>query len=534
MKTRDASHGALPSVAALLALAFGAVPYAACSTPPAAEGPAVPAIASKTAEVLAAARRAAGWDALRTSGGAVRVTGAARFLGTDATRVALFDAAGRYIESFDGPLSQSSGSDGAVTWARDWSGTPRILVLGDRTQGELERLFVTGAWTLGDGALSFDDEARREGDELVLSFRHPDGILSGSIRLDARTHRARSAVYATDTTPTTWTFEGWTEHHGIAYPARIAYETEGRAQSFTTRTVERLARAEPGAFAPRLERPRDTRFDASLSAALEVQTVRTGHVLVHPLVNGKDLGWFIFDTGAGTNCISNEVTAELGTEPFGEIAARGVGGTVAARFWRAGELRLGPVTVEAPVFMGLDLAFLEPHFGVRVGGILGYELLARCVAEVDMQAGAIALHDPERYRLPADAGWEELLLYGRHPCVRAGFEGHAGVFRVDTGAAGDTVTFHYQVVADLGLADGRETRGGHAGGVGGFVGTKVGSLASFRLGGRDLGAIEASFALEDQGAFADDYTAGNIGGKLLEPFRLVFDYPGGRVAFLPR
>ncbi len=55
-----------------------------------------------------------------------------------------------------------------------------------------------------------------------------------------------------------------------------------------------------------------------------------------------------------------------------------------------------------------------------------------------------------------------------------------------------------------------------------------------RIGGRELGPMSASFALEDTGAFADDYTAGNIGGKLLEPFQMVFDYPGGRVGFVPR
>jgi len=36
------------------------------------------------------------------------------------------------------------------------------------------------------------------------------------------------------------------------------------------------------------------------------------------------------------------------------------------------------------------------------------------------------------------------------------------------------------------------------------------------------------------GALADRYTAGNIGQTFLDPFHLVFDYAGGRMAFLPR
>jgi len=93
---------------------------------------------------------------------------------------------------------------------------------------------------------------------------------------------------------------------------------------------------------------------------------------------------------------------------------------------------------------------------------------------------------------------------------------------------------HYRVVQDLDLTSGRETTMAMAGGVGGQVGTRIGKLASFRLGGHDFSAITAGFALEDKGAFADDYVWGNIGGKLLEPFRLVFDYPHGRIGFVLR
>jgi hypothetical protein len=160
--------------------------------------------------------------------------------------------------------------------------------------------------------------------------------------------------------------------------------------------------------------------------------------------------------------------------------------------------------------------------------------LARCVAEVDMVAGTVALFDPLRYALPEQGHWEELTLHGRIPCVRADFEDKRGLFKLDTGAAGDSVTFHYQAVHDLGLAGTRETSAGLAGGVGGMVGTREGQLATFRLGGHAFQAVQASFAMEDTGAFADDYVSGNIGGELLKPFRLVFDYPGERIGFVSR
>jgi hypothetical protein len=255
---------------------------------------------------------------------------------------------------------------------------------------------------------------------------------------------------------------------------------------------------------------------------------------VHPSVDGQDLGWFIFDSGAGINCISSAVADELPEGPFGEVQARGVGGDVAAHFHRAETMELGPLTVNDPLFMSLDLAFLEPHFGVPVGGIIGFELLARSSVEFDLAQGTIALHDPATYRLPKGGQWEEVLLYGRHPCVRASFEDKEGVFKIDTGAAGDTVTMHYQAVQDLDLTEGRETIQAGAGGVGGNVVMRVGTLEGFVLGGHLFEPISAGFAMEDKGAFADDYVWGNIGGQLLEPFCLVFDYPHKRVGFVPR
>lgn len=495
----------------------------------------VPAAETATTKhVLADARRALGWDALAASGGAVRIVGRARALGESSEQQVLFDGAGRYVESNDGPMGTSGGTDGSVTWTRDWSDTPRVLVLGDRAGTDLEHLFTSGAWTLDRGTLRFEPSVRRESDEIVLDFAHADGVIRGSIRLDAATHRARSATYSSDGTPTRWRFDDYADHAGFVFPSHVEGEHGGHVQTLDATRVERVEHVTASEFAPRIEPPRDARFDASIAPALEVKAARTGHLLIHPLIDGQDLGWFIFDSGAGTNCIANEVTEGLGSQPFGEIEARGVGGSVPARFWRARELRLGPLTIEGPRFMGLDLAFLEPHFGVPVGGILGYELLARCVAEFDMQAGAISIHDPRSYVLPDGGAWEEVLVYTRHPCVRARFEEHEGVFNIDTGAAGDTVTFHYQTVADLGLVTGRETEPETAGGVGGSVEVRTGELANFRLGGRDFGAVPVSFALEDKGAFADDYVAGNIGGKLLEPFRIVFDYPGDRIGFVPR
>lgn len=485
------------------------------------------------AEVVLRAREALGWDRVLASGATLRIEGRAELLGTRARQTMVLDAAGRFVETIEGELPQASGFDGTTAWMRDWNDTPRELALGDRSQVLLGALFLSGRWTAAGDELRFELAPSASEDEVVLAFRHADGIQHGTIALDARTWRARSASYGPDGQATEWRFADHREHEPLTLPGSIEVELEGMTQRLEVLAVARVEDVDDDVFAPRLQAPGDARFDAGLGAALEVRRARSGHLLVHPRIDGRDVGWFLLDTGAGTSCIARSAAQGL-VGPVGELVLRGIGGTVPARFWRARELCLGPLVVDEPLFLELDLGFLEPSLGVRVGGVLGFELFARSVVEIDLQEPAVALFDPAAYQPPAGARWQEVLLHGRQPCVRARVEGHEGVFRIDTGVPRDTLTLHYEAVRELRLLEGRATRAGRAGGVGGSVATRTGELASFELGGRAFESLAASFVVEDRGSFSDDYLWGNVGGELLGSFRLVLDHPGRRIGFLDR
>jgi hypothetical protein len=363
---------------------------------------------------------------------------------------------------------------------------------------------------------------------------HSGGILEGRIVLERATHLPRAASFKGLGPGTELVFHDYRDFEGFRFPQRIEIHAGTIPQGLETRSVERLDE-EPDALAPRqVARPADARFDPQVPAGIEVRRAPTGHLLVQPRVNGKEHGWFIFDSGAGINCIANDVLDESFEGPIGDITASGIGGLVQTGLWRADALTLGPLTIEDPIFMALDLAFLEVPFGVPIGGIIGYEFLARCTVELDMTEGSIAIFDPGAYELPAGGAWQDAVLYGKRPHVRASFEGREGVFVIDTGAAGDTVTLYYQVVDELDLVESRPTEASTAGGVGGLLATRTGVLESFVLGGHTFKDVTAEFTVEDKGAFSDGYVQGNIGGKLLEPFQLVLDYPNGRLGFLPR
>ncbi|MDX9911757.1 MAG: retropepsin-like aspartic protease [Phycisphaerales bacterium] len=275
------------------------------------------------------------------------------------------------------------------------------------------------------------------------------------------------------------------------------------------------------------------RFETGVPSALDVKRAPTGHLLVRPQVNGHDAGWFIFDTGAGMGVVSTPHVEHLGLTPAGSIDAVGVGGATGAPLFACETLSIGPVTLAGHTLMGADLSFLKPHLGEEIVGVLGYDVLSRCVAEIDLADSRIALHDPASYTLPEGAAWQPLFLEGRVPSIDASFEGHEGRFRLDTGANGG-VTFHEPCVRELGLVEGREVSPAKIGGVGGFVDARSGTIEWFELAGVRHERVPAMFAMEPKGTFADATKAGNIGGEILSRYVLVFDYPSSRIAFVPR
>lgn len=500
-------------------------------------GVAWPAAGQDADGVLARVRESVRYGALAGMETGLTASGSASYLGTEAEYALLFHADGRVLSRVSGPLARTEGYDGRTAWETDENGLTRPLLLGDRDAMLLTSWFMTGAWLHGDAPLEFTvDEGASDDRSVALTFELTGSPLSGTVRVRRDTWRPESLTFEAPPSTQTVTILEWDEHAGVPLPARCTHETsEGVTNTYMISSAGPAPvfvrdPYAPPTFAP----PADTRFEPGVPAGVEVRRAPTGHLLVRPRVDGEEVGWFIFDTGAGAHVICPPVADRLGLEPFGSVAAVGVGGSVQAPFYRAASLALGPVTTDAPLFIGIDLSMLNGFFGVEIGGIVGYPLMGRVVAEIDMADGAVSLHDPGGYVLPAGAAWEELLIYGRHPCVRVRYEGHEGVFRLDTGAAGSTVAFHAPAVERLRLLEGRTLGPARLGGVGGFVEARSGTLEWFELGGRRLESVEVAFATGRVGAFADAYTDGNIGGDLMLPFRLVFDYAGRRMAFVPR
>lgn len=485
--------------------------------------------AATVADRLTDVRAALGTDAWARHGRGLRVTGPARLLGEEAEHALDARPDGAFALAVTGPLSTRGGFDGTTCWSVDWAGTPHVLELEDREEALLTTWMITGYWAAPDAPVEVT------GDDEGLTVRLRPGSLGGRLALDPETHLPARLEREGPESAWALVFEGWREHDGVVLPGAVTFLEEGiEARHLELETVEPAPDTLASPYEPPRAGPDDARFDPAVDAALESRRAPTGHLLVRARLGADEPSWWIFDTGAGAMCVDRKVADELGLERVGKVPVRGVGGVVEGAFRRGAPIVLGPMTMEAPVFVELELGFLDGPMGVPIAGVVGFGAFARCVAEVDMREGRAAIHDPAGYEL-RDASWVPLSFTDRHPCVPARFEGdREGLFKIDTGAGSFTVTFHAHAVRELGLLEGRAVRDAAAGGVGGVVATRSGALEWFELGGHRFERPEVAFAVGDTGAFGNRYTTGVVGGRFLAPFVMITDYGHRRAAFRAR
>lgn len=288
--------------------------------------------------------------------------------------------------------------------------------------------------------------------------------------------------------------------------------------------------------APSEERPAaaGVRFIEHDSLRVELKVSRPGQPLVHPEVNGKDLGWFVLDTGAGAMAITEAAAHDTKMLPGDIVQAVGVGGSVRKRTWSGESFRLGPVVLDQPRFVEVTIPFSRLAFGTRVVGAVGFDLFASAVVDIDFPNRRLRLHRPEDYILPDGGRWTKLVVYRNLPCIECRFEsGHDGLFVIDTGFNG-TVTFFPHTVNDLNLLANRKLRRSLTIGAGGAIISRRGSIASFEIGEARHSNLEVNFETTARDNLAADHNlAGVIGVKLLSESRVVIDYSGTRFALLP-
>ncbi len=266
-----------------------------------------------------------------------------------------------------------------------------------------------------------------------------------------------------------------------------------------------------------------------------------GRIYVQASLAGTGPRTFLLDTGAQVTHLSSELVREAGLETFGDVGITGTGrGRVEGDYVRLSSLDLGGLAL--PVRNAISApaeALFGPvvtSSGKRFDGVIGYDLFASYVVEIDYLGRAIRLFDPARYVEPEGADVVPISIVDNKPYLTGvvSLSGRAieAVFHLDTGSGG-AIGFNGDFVAERDLlAISGPTLPSMSRGVGGATPARLGRADSLTLGKTILKGPFATYALA-QGKGVSEQSAGRIGGAILRRFTLIINYPRRAIALLP-
>lgn len=447
-----------------------------------------------------------------------------------------FDRQGHFLLQFDSVLGSKlisgydvSGYDGKDVWSKNRDGECELLELSERREILLMIALHSGQWIDKSSGMAYTMAKDLPiPDEYLLQFSHEPSQLTGTISIDKKSLLPKKCKFYT--VKGEYVIMTWKEtlsYEGMKLLQNVETAAGDTKSSYHWDSATAANKTGDNPFRPQISPPTNVTFDAGKTALLEVKKDKAG-VLVHPLVNGQDVGWFLLSGGFGDNVLHERTVRKLGLETYDDGQARVVGKWVKANWSRPKTISLGRMTIQDPFVHNLDFpAGLDDASDVPIAGIIGLGTFRCSVIELDSVTAQVALFDPKTYEQErGKKNWQRLYV-SKGLGVEAEFEGHKGVIRLDIGSPRNWVDIHSPAVKKLNLLEGRELRGGG-------LAAKTGKLKYFEIGGHRHEDVEAYFATSETGPSSDHDTIGSIGGGLLKPFQIVVDYQNRRIAFVKR
>ncbi|KAK9863881.1 hypothetical protein WJX84_010064 [Apatococcus fuscideae] len=419
-------------------------------------------------------------------------------------------------------------------------------------------------------------QGHQEAPTLCLQLRGAKMV--ATLRLEGQSHLPQSLSHPICGQQEDWAYHDWQSWDiggdlQIMHPRTIKHRAAAGGDNEYLVERVRLQSLGLGASAysmpPVRMLPADTAFEQGPEQAqAQCWWTSSGHLLLHPAIDGQRLGWMLLDTGASGGVITKAAADKLGLERFGDLHVSGVGASVTSRFCQATSIQIGPMTMAKPLFMEMDISGLVSGAPGEIIGILGADVLRRAVWELPAKptppqtswgkAKAPPLkvhmwHPAHPQALPTGLPWQTFISISSLPHIPVRFglpeakEGAGGpnddreaLFMLDSGAGGADVMMNLSSGTDLDLLDPKRNssisttvRG--VGGTGG-AGMKMArvQLPWAQLGqqGAQLQRVSCLIA-QNTGLELSMYTAGIVCSSLMGRCRIYVDYTRSRIAFLP-
>jgi hypothetical protein len=245
--------------------------------------------AQSSTEALARVRAAVGYERLRRYANGVVAEGTAHYRGLDSRYAFLFVPDNRFRSEIEGPLGRTAGFDGTTGWEIDSSGMPRVLELEDLEVEQFRAWVHSGRWMAEDGPFAVTlDQTKSDDKRFALSLKLKGGILEATVFIDRASWLPKTVTRRSTSGEEVIELDDYREALGFRFPHKVTRTYGGVVSSFNIRAlVASAATASRTRFAPISSKPADTSWNASAPALIEARRTRSGHILVHPLVNGR-------------------------------------------------------------------------------------------------------------------------------------------------------------------------------------------------------------------------------------------------------
>jgi hypothetical protein len=422
-----------------------------------------------------------------------------------------------------------------------WSVDPRAEITVANSQSGREKLlfptWIRSGWWLDKNAPLAMSILPNESDEknIAIAMKFTGGLVGAKLFVNRATWLPSRLVVEYSAGPYTVELSDYQETLGFRYPRQIKTNYRNSDSFYKVKSVSANSADKRNLFAGFIS-PKDTNFDNGIPA--EIAKIAKGegeggHYFVRPLIDGREVGPFHFDSGNPGMLIDAKIADELKMPILSSTQLTGNDGKIMTVTVRRGKtFQLGRLTINNPLYLASDLSDFSAPRREKRAGLVGYPLFARAVVEFGRGGERIALYDPASYKLP-NGKWQELIYAAHTPAFYARLEGdHRGLFMLDTGASG-TVFLYSKFTKEHGLLEGRKTSEMTGSGSGGGTLTSMtGQIEWFELAGYRFKNPTVEFSIEGEGV-EQDGIQGIIGRDFMKQFQtIVFNFPQKKIAFI--
>ncbi|MEH0156983.1 PDZ domain-containing protein [Limibacter armeniacum] len=290
-------------------------------------------------------------------------------------------------------------------------------------------------------------------------------------------------------------------------------------------------------------------FEEPDQKKVRIHFKKVNNLIVIPVqINGTDSLNFILDSGVGYPLLSSKAEAArmgVNMKRLRHIVIRGLGeeGDLDAFHSWGNIIRLpgGVMGVNQDMlFPDRDIYHLSENMGMQIHGVIGYNVFADFVVEVDYLNSVLTLYAPDyfarrmRKRRKRKSTVIPIKIEGRKCFVYVSIKGTEEHLKnlkllVDTGASGAITLFENSSLEIDAPEDAIETYLGV--GLSGDMYGKLVQKQELQLAKYSLRKPVVVYPKEEavRGVMLDTARNGSIGGEVLRRFRVTFDYANGEM-----